>query len=191
MNQEHAKHYVSFRPHVLFNPDDGSEISRTLYAYSNIDLSQDGGRAHTDGAFIGEQDSIVVFHGAGVCGLPAYRTRRDGKTEIHRRPADIFEILIATSLVPPQPEKPLSIYFVEDPASGHIKIGVTKDLKTRLSRLHTGTSRNFRLLGSITGPRSLEKELHEKFASARVRREWFHPTPALLEYIRANATTPA
>jgi hypothetical protein len=80
------------------------------------------------------------------------------------------------------------IYFVQESASGNIKIGQTansKSLRGRLISLRTGNSSTLRLLGTIA--EASEPELHDKFAAAHVRGEWFEPCPELIAFIQTHA----
>ncbi len=72
-------------------------------------------------------------------------------------------------------------YFVLHSFSGDIKIGLSIDPGKRVRSLQTASSRKLELIGTIDGDR--ESELHKRFAKCRVRGEWFHPTPALKNYI--------
>ena len=75
------------------------------------------------------------------------------------------------------------VYFVQAKQLKLIKIGVTKNLKSRLSALNTGCPDDLKVLKIIQGDVSLEKLLHEKFAHLRVKGEWFTPSAELLKYI--------
>lgn len=75
------------------------------------------------------------------------------------------------------------IYFVQAGLSGPIKIGVTTDIKNRLSQLQTGNPENLRLLALHLGDRHLEKALHRYFAPHQVKSEWFMPNEELVELI--------
>lgn len=74
------------------------------------------------------------------------------------------------------------IYFAEAVGIGHIKIGFTdgEDPACRLDQLQTGSPVPLRLLGTIAGTLEDEKNLHRRFAAARVCGEWFKPIPELL-----------
>ena len=79
------------------------------------------------------------------------------------------------------------IYFITDTIN--IKIGYTKNsIEKRLQQLQTSCSNKLYILGWIEGDIELEKELHKKFSSSRIRYngEWFKPTDDLLEYININ-----
>ncbi len=77
------------------------------------------------------------------------------------------------------------IYFVQAEGVGNIKIGFTDsvDASDRLSTLQTGSPVPLRLLGTIPGTMDDEKDLHRRFASARVVGEWFKPVSELLALI--------
>lgn len=81
------------------------------------------------------------------------------------------------------------VYFVR---SGKlIKIGFTKDLEGRVSRLQTGSPYDLQLLASIDGTRRDEQALHSRFANLNVRGEWFRGHSSLMAYIRKVTPPPA
>lgn len=77
------------------------------------------------------------------------------------------------------------VYFAR--AGARIKIGWSRQVATRLAQLQTGNAAPIELLGVLPGARSRERELHERFADARVSGEWFEATPELLAYITAES----
>jgi hypothetical protein len=56
-----------------------------------------------------------------------------------------------------------------------IKIGITKDLKSRLSTMQTGNYKTYYIAFAVLteSPLELERELHEMFGAQRLRGEWF------------------
>jgi hypothetical protein len=82
------------------------------------------------------------------------------------------------------PDGPIRhIYFIRA-ATGHIKIGTALNPTTRLADLQVGNPQPLELIGAVPGSRAQEKALHAEFAEHRSIREWFNPTPALLERIQ-------
>ena len=83
------------------------------------------------------------------------------------------------------------IYFIQAEGIGHIKIGFTDkdDAALRLAELQTGSSATLRLLGVSPGDVLAEKNLHRRFAAARVHGEWFRPVPELLQFISSPERT--
>ena len=68
------------------------------------------------------------------------------------------------------------VYFFTNGVN--IKIGYTKlNIEKRLKQLNTGSDTQLYPLGFVSGNKSLEKELHQKFAKFRIRNngEWFFP----------------
>jgi len=70
------------------------------------------------------------------------------------------------------------VYFIQDPDTKQIKIGVAKDVSRRLKQLNTGDAgNNLKVLKTIKSknPYKLEKEYHRKFAKYRTnpKGEWF------------------
>jgi hypothetical protein len=76
------------------------------------------------------------------------------------------------------------IYLIQAEGVGHIKIGFTDgDPMVRLAMLQTGSPVVLRLLGTLPGDETAEKNLHRQFASARVHGEWFKPVAELLALV--------
>jgi hypothetical protein len=80
------------------------------------------------------------------------------------------------------------VYFVQ--RGGLIKIGTASNLKSRLSSIAAGgsmppgmTPGPVVVLATEPGHFARETKLHDQFADDRAHGEWFHPSPALLQYI--------
>ncbi len=69
----------------------------------------------------------------------------------------------------------MPIYFIHEPQSGDIKIGVSSGIKRRLAQLQTGSPTLLELMGWINSDSDYqtEKTLHKKYNDFRVRGEWF------------------
>lgn len=76
------------------------------------------------------------------------------------------------------------IYFIQDSATSRIKIGHAEDPWKRLSHIQCSTPSDVAIVALEPGGAQRETELHEQFAAARFRGEWFSPTAELNEYIR-------
>lgn len=77
------------------------------------------------------------------------------------------------------------VYFLRQPYNGRIKIGYTTDFAGRLTALEIGAGCQLELLAVEAGTRERERELHHRFAGARVFGEWFEPVEGLMEHIEA------
>lgn len=66
---------------------------------------------------------------------------------------------------------------------GYYKIGYSNDVRSRVANMNTATPIDLVPVFAFwtDAPQALERELHEKFARQRVRREWFQLTRADLE----------
>jgi hypothetical protein len=82
------------------------------------------------------------------------------------------------------------VYFVQESGMGAIKIGTTKNVNTRVSDMAVGTPHLLAVLALIDGNHEVEHALHQRFAHARIRGEWFRPVPELLEYIAKVKAAP-
>jgi hypothetical protein len=76
-------------------------------------------------------------------------------------------------------------YFILDPLSGDIKIGISKAPSKRIREMQTGVSRTLILIGAIEG--NAEAELHERFSDHRQNGQWFSPCAELMSYILTEA----
>jgi hypothetical protein len=65
------------------------------------------------------------------------------------------------------------VYFIQAGDDGPIKIGWALDPTARLKELQVGCPEPLRLLMTIADDGELESQLHRRFASLRLRGEWF------------------
>jgi hypothetical protein len=75
------------------------------------------------------------------------------------------------------------VYFIRNPETGLIKIGISEDPERRISALSTPFSLRLEVIGIVAGGRPLEAILHAELAGSRVRGEWFSPSPIVLAAI--------
>jgi hypothetical protein len=95
------------------------------------------------------------------------------------------------------------VYFVQPGDDPAVKIGITVELERRLDGIQTYHYRDIHLIGVIDMrqvhgdgcgtrvdylrlARQRERQIHSQFQDFRLRGEWFHLTPPLGEFIRAN-----
>ena len=89
-----------------------------------------------------------------------------------------------TELPGSDPDAPGVVYFLY--CAGYIKIGYTTDIKQRLADFHTHSPLPPTLLLTIRGWPEDEERYHQEFAEDRVRREWFHLSLELREFLSCN-----
>lgn len=76
------------------------------------------------------------------------------------------------------------VYFLRSEKTHAIKIGFTAGpVEKRLGSLQTAHPYKLQLLATTPGTAEYEKSLHERFASFRLKGEWFEPHPDLLAFI--------
>jgi Meiotically up-regulated gene 113 len=77
------------------------------------------------------------------------------------------------------------VYFVENSQSGYIKIGLSKNIRARMSSLSSSSGVNLRLLCYLETDKAeeLERELHDRFAKDNVSGEWYRNCTGLRDYI--------
>lgn len=91
-----------------------------------------------------------------------------------------FDPLFKERVVNPDSEY---IYFIKDTKNNTIKIGITGNIKNRMSALQTSSPYKLELIKLIDGDINKEKELHLRFDKYRLSGEWFESSRELLEYI--------
>lgn len=80
------------------------------------------------------------------------------------------------------------VYFIENPDSQAIKIGVAKNVEKRLRSLQTASPAQLSLLRVIQtdsqkAARELEQSLYQRFQHLQLSGEWFQREPELLSYM--------
>jgi hypothetical protein len=148
--------------------------------------------------FVVEEDQAEVYADAVLdavtrllaAGLNAYVpaiVKRVGHTpakrldEIEER---VTKLIDRRSLTTKRVGLPTTLYFVAD-HEGHIKIGMASDLTARIAVLQNAHARPLTLLATMVGAAHAERQLHRRFATDRVRGEWFRPSAALLLFIES------
>lgn len=78
----------------------------------------------------------------------------------------------------------MAVYFIaddeeEDHQQLRVKIGLSRNIQSRIRQLQTGSPYRLRLMGWIESDddASLERHLHAKYASQNTHHEWFHLEP--------------
>jgi hypothetical protein len=75
------------------------------------------------------------------------------------------------------------VYFIRQGEKGPIKIGFAADPQKRKQQLQTSSSDTLHTLLVLPGTFQTEAHYHARFATLRLRGEWFRPEPELLEFI--------
>lgn len=83
------------------------------------------------------------------------------------------------------------VYFVRPSKRPVVKVGVARDLESRLSALQTGSPERLVVLGIIKGAGfDRERLIHERFARKRINGEWFELDDEMLRFIASESTCP-
>jgi hypothetical protein len=77
------------------------------------------------------------------------------------------------------------VYFVEAVGTGFVKIGRSKDIRTRIAQLRSTNGAILRLLRWENGGAREEKALHERWAGLRSHGEWFIVSAGMAFYMGA------
>ncbi len=67
----------------------------------------------------------------------------------------------------------MAVYFISD-GNGSVKIGHSWTPEQRLREMQAGSTYALKLMRVIKGGKAVEKWLHKRYASRRIRGEWFH-----------------
>lgn len=83
-----------------------------------------------------------------------------------------------------QLREPTFVYFIQVGDQGPVKIGRATDPERRIAALQTGSPEDLHLRDVIPGAAPLEAAMHQRFAPARIRGEWFGAEylPVILVY---------
>lgn len=73
------------------------------------------------------------------------------------------------------------LYFLHNPVTQLIKIGITDDVRKRQQSLECAGGVRLTLLASLQGAHTFERALHKLFHEDRAVGEWFRPSNALYE----------
>jgi hypothetical protein len=79
-----------------------------------------------------------------------------------------------------------SVYAIQAGMDGPVKIGVSVAPLSRMAQMQTGMPETLRILAFIPGTRDDERNLHVRLAKHRIRGEWFHPHPDVLDAFRIS-----
>jgi len=77
------------------------------------------------------------------------------------------------------------VYFMQNPANGHIKIGQSAHPDKRKKQVQRDVGARLKILATLEDV-PLERVLHERFDKYRLYGEWFRPAPELVKFIEAN-----
>jgi DNA-binding XRE family transcriptional regulator len=77
------------------------------------------------------------------------------------------------------------IYFIRCTMTARVKIGFAKDPWKRFSKVQSDSPGELQLIGVCAGTEAEERALHQRFASERVRGEWFAESPKLTAHIES------
>jgi hypothetical protein len=84
----------------------------------------------------------------------------------------------------------VTIYFIESPEEGLIKIGFSNNVKHRLDALQKNYGRPLNILLVKSGTKEDEAVIHEMFNELRIKGEWFAATEKIKEFIKeSNSNT--
>lgn len=82
-----------------------------------------------------------------------------------------------------------TVYIVECPKTGRVKIGVTKNTSRRLADLQSFSPTSLTLLASFSSiGKELERYLHSRYAHLRIHGEWFQPDQWMIDDFKSLET---
>lgn len=84
-------------------------------------------------------------------------------------------------------ERHIWVYFIQVGTDGPIKVGISAEPFSRLKQLRTSHYEPLHLIGAVWASKQFEQAIHAAFAEARLRNEWFSPTPELIGFAQGFA----
>lgn len=83
-----------------------------------------------------------------------------------------------------------NVYVVRRPDTGALKIGHSRNFVSRIGALQVDNDVALELVLHFPALRWHEDRLHKEFAAHRKFGEWFHPAPAVLEWLANQSRVP-
>lgn len=167
-------------PYQLLPPLDCGDVYTADCGHGNlISLARDGERwqleimALASMSIVGPNRTLPEEYIPGV--LTSLLDRNCGREHLDLA----WRAHMTAPVITPQPR----VYFIRSGDYGPVKIGTARNVDSRLRTLQTGNPERLALIGTEPGDGTRERELHARFASARITGEWFSPTADLLAYI--------
>lgn len=74
----------------------------------------------------------------------------------------------------------MAVYFIRAKTGGPVKIGTARDARERLRQLQGAHHEELAIIRQIPGGQAVEAWFHLKFATHRIRGEWFRFAPEML-----------
>jgi hypothetical protein len=76
------------------------------------------------------------------------------------------------------------VYFLRVKGTDEVKIGYSVRLNKRVGEINVSHSRDLELIATVSGGIDAEGRLHRRFASYRIRGEWYRLEGKLAEYVK-------
>ena len=76
-----------------------------------------------------------------------------------------------------------NVYFLQSKETGLIKVGFSKQPKTRTKNIMVAHHDDAEVIGFIPGSSKTERSIHKSFSKDHKRGEWFFPSPELVGFI--------
>jgi hypothetical protein len=73
------------------------------------------------------------------------------------------------------------LYLIRNPATGLVKVGISRNVTQRLYSLEVAAGMKLELLGCVAGGERLERFLHRHFSADRALGEWFRQSRQLTD----------
>ena len=104
---------------------------------------------------------------------------------IDKKLVEHFQIYIPSLVKIPKTNGMGCVYFMLNHIKNIVKIGYSNNAKRRLYEIRSYQTDGLELIGKvlIDNPSLLEKELHEKFITYKIKGEWFEYSKPIKDYI--------
>ena len=75
------------------------------------------------------------------------------------------------------------LYAIQVSVGGHIKFGVSKNVKERLYQLQTGNPHRLYIRAAVDSGDEYELKIHNELKESRAIGEWFKPTQKVMDMV--------
>jgi Meiotically up-regulated gene 113 len=155
-------------------PQQYAELDRRVIVQHSTNVSVNDDRRGERAKIIADDLDAALEH--------YWRDLANGNTEAANTYKAAKKAAQAKAARPSLPATPRGfVYFIE--CGDYIKVGYTGSVRARLTNLAMANPYPLKVLATMEGSKQTESSLHDRFADAFHRGEWFRKTPELLAFI--------
>lgn len=76
----------------------------------------------------------------------------------------------------------MAVYFIQVGKHGPVKVGMAGNVRKRFNQLQCANPQRLRIVGTRFGGRELEEQIHRDIVIYKIRGEWHHPHPVVMNW---------